>query len=234
MKNQIANGSETNHVHKSNKPVWNIAELKQGRRRRQREYGISSRFWNNFSIIQSEYALEITRKHRKFDIICSRRPHNCRIGHFTLYKNENCTCKACKTTSFHCEICNLVTFLAPSSSWLLKLPVMVPTTAAVVRSTILGKRSSRLLHVVRRDPRMIARAVKLKQFTWSRANIWFDILMSRKKLFYAQFYTFLVQIPSGLNSSSNSLLSYGIAPLSCVRKKTWAITRASITGYKVW
>ena len=37
-------------------------------------------------------------------------------------KNEICTCKACKNTIFHCEICKFVGFLLPSSSWLLKLP----------------------------------------------------------------------------------------------------------------
>ena len=28
-----------------------------------------------------------------------------------MYKNEKCTCKACKTTVFHCQICKFVTFL---------------------------------------------------------------------------------------------------------------------------
>ena len=37
-------------------------------------------------------------------------------------KNENCTCKACKTIVFHCQICKFVRFLLPSSSWLRKLP----------------------------------------------------------------------------------------------------------------
>ena len=37
-------------------------------------------------------------------------------------KNEICTCKACKNTIFHCQICKFVGFLLPSSSWLLKLP----------------------------------------------------------------------------------------------------------------
>ena len=39
-----------------------------------------------------------------------------------MSKNEKCTCKACKTIVFHCQICKFVTFLLPSSSWLLKLP----------------------------------------------------------------------------------------------------------------
>ena len=37
-------------------------------------------------------------------------------------KNDECTCKACKTTIFRRQVWNLVTFSLPSSSWLLKLP----------------------------------------------------------------------------------------------------------------
>ena len=37
-------------------------------------------------------------------------------------KNENCTCKACKTIVFHRQICKFDMFLLPSSSWLRKLP----------------------------------------------------------------------------------------------------------------
>ena len=37
-------------------------------------------------------------------------------------KIEKCTCKACKNTVFHCQICKFVGSLLPSSSWLLKLP----------------------------------------------------------------------------------------------------------------
>ena len=52
--------------------------------------------------------------------MCSRRPSNCKTGHFTswneeegfeMYKSEKRTCKACKTTVFHCSICKFVTFL---------------------------------------------------------------------------------------------------------------------------
>ena len=39
-----------------------------------------------------------------------------------MSKIEKCTCKACKNTVFHCQICKFVGFLLPSSSWLLKLP----------------------------------------------------------------------------------------------------------------
>ena len=37
-------------------------------------------------------------------------------------KMKKCTCKACKNTVFHCQICKFVRFLLPSSSWLLRLP----------------------------------------------------------------------------------------------------------------
>ena len=36
--------------------------------------------------------------------------------------DEKCTCKACKNTVFHCQICKFFWFLLASSSWLLKLP----------------------------------------------------------------------------------------------------------------
>ena len=38
-----------------------------------------------------------------------------------MSKDEKCTCKACKNTVFHWEICKFVGFLLPLSSWLLKL-----------------------------------------------------------------------------------------------------------------
>ena len=41
---------------------------------------------------------------------------------FKMSKNEKCTCKACKNTVFHYQICKFVGFLLPSSSWLLKFP----------------------------------------------------------------------------------------------------------------
>ena len=43
-------------------------------------------------------------------------------------KDEKCTCKACKNTVFHCQICKFVRFLLPSSSWFLKLPNAMATT----------------------------------------------------------------------------------------------------------
>ena len=52
--------------------------------------------------------------------VISRRRKNENV--FKMSKDEKCTCKACKNTVFHCEICKFVGFLLPSSSWLLKLP----------------------------------------------------------------------------------------------------------------
>ena len=37
--------------------------------------------------------------------------------------------KACKNTAFHCQIYKFVGFLLPSSSWLLKLPIVLQRTA---------------------------------------------------------------------------------------------------------
>ena len=50
----------------------------------------------------------------------SRRGKNENV--FKMSKGEKCTCKACKNTVFHCQICKFLGFLLPSSSWLLKLP----------------------------------------------------------------------------------------------------------------
>ena len=49
----------------------------------------------------------------------SRRRKNENV--FKMSKDEKCTCKACKNTVFHCQICKFVGFLLPSSLWLLKL-----------------------------------------------------------------------------------------------------------------
>ena len=52
--------------------------------------------------------------------VISRRRKNENV--FKMSKDEKCTCKACKSTVFSCQICKFVGFLLPSSSWLLKLP----------------------------------------------------------------------------------------------------------------
>ena len=55
--------------------------------------------------------------------VISRRGKNENV--YKMSKNEKCTCKACKNTVFHCQLCKFVGFLLPSSSWLLKLPNIV-------------------------------------------------------------------------------------------------------------
>ena len=52
--------------------------------------------------------------------VISRRGENENICEIST--NEKCTCKACKNTVFRCQMYKFVTFLLPSSSWLLKLP----------------------------------------------------------------------------------------------------------------
>ena len=54
--------------------------------------------------------------------VISRRGKNENADVCEMSKNEKCTCKACKTIVFHCQICKFVTFLLPSLWWLLKLP----------------------------------------------------------------------------------------------------------------
>ena len=60
--------------------------------------------------------------------VISRRRKNENVCEMSI--NENCTCKACKNTVFHCQICKFVGFLLPSSSWLLKLPIKRAARAA--------------------------------------------------------------------------------------------------------
>ena len=54
--------------------------------------------------------------------VISRRRKNENV--FKMSKEEKCTCKACKSTVFHCQICKFVGFLLPSSSWFLELPII--------------------------------------------------------------------------------------------------------------
>ena len=50
--------------------------------------------------------------------IISRRGKNENVCE--MFKNDKCTCKACRTIVFHRQICKFRTFLLPSSSWFLK------------------------------------------------------------------------------------------------------------------
>ena len=63
----------------------------------------------------------------------SRRRKNENV--FKMSKDEKCTCKACKNTIFHCQICKFVGFLLPSSSWLLKLPNFLLKRASFAQLT---------------------------------------------------------------------------------------------------
>ena len=56
-------------------------------------------------------AKQVISRRRKNENVCE------------MSKNENCTCKACKTIVFHRQMCKFMTFLLPSLSWLLKLPI---------------------------------------------------------------------------------------------------------------
>ena len=58
--------------------------------------------------------------HTTAKLVISRRRKNENV--FKMSKDEICTCKACKNTVFHCQICKFVGVFLPSSSWLLKLP----------------------------------------------------------------------------------------------------------------
>mgnify|MGYP000034810819 FL=1 len=63
--------------------------------------------------------------------VISRRRKNENVCN--ILKNEKCTCKACKTSGLHCQICKFVTYLLPSSSWLLKLPIIKKAGIHLIR-----------------------------------------------------------------------------------------------------
>ena len=81
--------------------------------------------------------------------VISRRRKNENV--YRMSKNKKCTCKACKNTVFHCQICKFVEFSFPLSSWLLKLPVVLRRTdgtdlfvrACYTCSTLIFPHSSR-------------------------------------------------------------------------------------------
>ena len=66
----------------------------------------------------------------------SRRRKNENV--YKMSKNEKCTCKACKNTVFHCQICKFVGFLLPWSSWLLKLPTIHQRTLKMLVISTIG------------------------------------------------------------------------------------------------
>ena len=72
--------------------------------------------WNKTKLNNCYHMLTSSKK------IISRRRKNEYV--FKMSKNEKGTCKACKNPVFLCQICKFVGFLLPSSSWLLKLPII--------------------------------------------------------------------------------------------------------------
>ena len=111
---------------------------------------VTSRFCNHISIIQTHYSWKICSNYPELKLEPALGTWEDKIEHLSWYahvvhttakqvisrrrKNENvfkmskdgkCTCKACKNTVFHCQICKFVGFLLSSSSWLLKLPNMI-------------------------------------------------------------------------------------------------------------
>ena len=135
--------------------LWNHSRallIKQTRRRRKREchmkmkLRVSAIIFQSFKVIILEKcvltilelnigtsAWDIRRQHWTFVIIWSRRPHNCKTGHFHVVERTRTStkCQKMKTarakranTVFHCQICKFVGFLLPTSSWLLKLRII--------------------------------------------------------------------------------------------------------------
>ena len=60
--------------------------------------------------------------HETAKLVISRRENFKNEKVCEMFKHEKCTCKACETIVFHCQICKFVQFLLTSSSWLLQLP----------------------------------------------------------------------------------------------------------------
>ena len=68
-------------------------------------------------------AKRITLQNRSFHVVeRTRASSKCQ----TMKK---CTCKACKTIVFHCQLCKFVRFLLPLSSWFLKLHITSSETS---------------------------------------------------------------------------------------------------------
>ena len=80
-----------------------------------------------------------------------------------MSKNEKCTCKACKTIVFHCQICKFVTFLLQSS-------LLLPGFHIVV--SVVRKKSIRQLQIYGNLPYKCSRQKKrqIKLFVRDRMN----------------------------------------------------------------
>ena len=68
--------------------------------------------------------------------VISRRRKNENV--YKVSKNEKCTCKACKNTVFHCQLCKFVGLLMPSSSCLLTWIRMTVVLVALMFFSFLG------------------------------------------------------------------------------------------------
>ena len=68
--------------------------------------------------------------HKRTQVIYHRKKNE---NVFKMSKDEKWTCKACKNTVFHCQICKFVGFLLLSSSWSLKLPNMSSKLLTVIQ-----------------------------------------------------------------------------------------------------
>ena len=85
---------------------------------------------------------------------------------FKMLKDEKCTCKACKNTVFHCQICKFLEFLLLSSSWLLKLPSLAPREELIVFAYQIWK--PQFLSVVQFSVRQLPFAVLSDNVFWNR------------------------------------------------------------------
>ena len=65
-----------------------------------------------------------------------------------MSKNEKYTYTACKTIVFHCQIWKFVTFLLPSSFWLLKFPIIILTRGASSKNYHIAQGVAFLPHIL--------------------------------------------------------------------------------------
>ena len=112
-------GSLSNHDDESNKHVttnyackicYNYPGIKLEPALQRKEDKIE--YLSSYDHVVHATAKQVISRHGKNENFCE------------MFKNEKCTCKACNTI-FHCKICKFMTFVLPSSSWLLKLPYNV-------------------------------------------------------------------------------------------------------------
>ena len=154
-------------------------ELKQRRRRRQRKrllkmwLRVSAIIFQLFKVIMVEKCIltilglnwnqSLRHKKTKLNICHHMLTSSTQLQNSSFHvvertrtstkcqKLKKCTCKACRNTVFHCQICKFVGFLLPSSSWLLKLPNAnvkniwndIPTRASFTRPSLFWRDNGR-------------------------------------------------------------------------------------------